>query len=159
MQYTNPQTLRRVGVPTPQTVIYKSESHKLHQAFPAKKTEGVVAKILPGMPVKLNTDGTIEAYTGTGIYLGIAVTSSEFPCYPEGALGPEVTVMVEAYAVIYGEAKVSSGTLDCGEVVPAALTGDTYVPYAAASSASAHPKFINITPGMTNGELIQVLVR
>ena len=46
---------------------YKSESHKLHQAFPVKKDE----VILQGQPVQLNNDGTIQAYFGTGIYLGI----------------------------------------------------------------------------------------
>ena len=156
----NPQLLRKVGVPTPQTVIYKSESHKLHQAFPAKKTEGVVVEIVPGQPVKLNTDGTIEPYAGSGIYLGIAVTDSKNPCYPEGALGPEVTVMVEAFAVLYGEvASGVSDTLPCGHVAPGAKTaGEAYVPYAA-TSGGAESKFINITPGSEAGELIQVLVR
>lgn len=153
----DPQILRKVGVPTPQTVIYKSESHKLHLAFPAKKTAGVVAEIIPGQPVKLNTDGTIEAYKGEGIYLGIAVTDSLNPCYPEGSMGPEVTVMVEAFAVVYG--KASGEGLTCGYVVPGnKAAGEAYVPYAA-SADGAETKFINITPGPEDGELIQVIIR
>ena len=160
---TNPQTLQRVGIPTPQTVIYKSESHKLHQAFPVKKTEGVPAEIVPGQPVKLNSDGTVEAYAGSGIYLGIAVTDSRYPVYPEGALGPEVTVMVEAFAVVYGKVKELGGasSLPCAYVEPAAKTaGDAYTPYAATGSSGTTPsKFINITPGADVDELIQVIIR
>ena len=159
---TNPQALQRVGIPTPQAVIYKSESHKLHQAFPVKKTENVVAEIVPGQPVKLNSDGTVEAYAGSGIYLGIAVTDSRYPVYPEGALGPEITVMVEAFAVVYGTVKELPGaatSLPCGYIAPAAKTAsDAYTPYAA-SDGGAETKFINITPGADVDELIQVLVR
>lgn len=159
-QVNRNQILRKVGIPTPQTVIYKSESHKLHQAFPAKKTSGVVAEIVPGQPVKLNTDGTIEPYNGSGIYLGIAVTDSQNPCYPEGELGPEVTVMVEAFAVIYGVVATGvSEALSCGYVAPGAKTaGEAYVPYNATAEA-AESNFVNITPGSEAGELIQVLVR
>lgn len=158
----NPQALQRVGVPTPQAVIYKSESHKLHQAFPVKKTGEVVAEIVPGQPVKLNSDGTVEAYAGSGIYLGIAVTDSRHPVYPEGALGPEITVMVEAFAVVYGTVKElpdATTSLPCGYIAPAAKTADeAYVPYAA-SAGGAETKFINITPGADVDELIQVLIR
>lgn len=63
MPYVNPEAMTAVGSKTKQTVIYKSESHKLHQAFPVKKDE----VILQGQPVQLNTDGTIQAYFGTGI--------------------------------------------------------------------------------------------
>lgn len=163
-QINNPQVLRKVGVPTPIHVIYKSESHKLHQAFPVKKTEGVPAVVIPGMPVKLNTDGTIQPYTGEGIYLGIAVTDSINPCYPEGALGPEVTVMVEAFAVVYG--KAGEASLACGAVLPEAKDSDDtdpYVSYVADdeedSATAASPKFIAITPGTAEGDLIQVLIR
>jgi len=160
-QINKNQVLRKVGVPTPQTVIYKSESHKLHQAFAVKKTDGVVEEIVPGQPVKLNSDGTISAYTGSGIYLGIAVTDSQNPCYPEGQLGPEVTVMVEGFAVIYGEVKASVSDLACVYVAPAAKTaGNLYVPYdATASSGATESHFINLTPGADEGELIQILVR
>ena len=159
-QINKNQMLRKVGVPTPQTVIYKSESHKLHQAFPAKKNAGVVVEIVPGQPVKLNADGTVEPYAGSGIYLGIAVTDSQNPCYPEGELGPEVTVMVEAFAVVYGVvATGASGALACGYVAPGAkAAGEAYVPYNA-SAGGAESNFVNITPGSEAGELIQVLVR
>ena len=36
MRYNNPQKMVVTGQPTPQTVIYKIESHKLHQSFPVK---------------------------------------------------------------------------------------------------------------------------
>lgn len=163
MKYTNPQHLRKVGIKTPQTVIYKSESQKLHQAFPVKKEkEGNVAKlIVPGMPVKLNEDGTIEAYVGDGIYLGMAVTGSEFPCYPEGALGPEVTVMVEAFALTYGVA--NDEIPKCGAIKPVALVkpeeNEFYTPYAVEDETNTNPKFICITPSAAKGDLIQVLIR
>ena len=157
IKVNDPQVLRAVGSATPRTAIYKSESHKLHQAFAVKKTAGVVEEIVPGQLVKLNTDGTISAYTGSGIYLGIAVTDSQNPCYPDGALGPEVTVMVEGFSVVYGEAGTGSSDLDCGYVAPAAKpAGNLYVPYSASESET---RFINITPGADAGELIQILVR
>jgi len=161
IKVNNPQALRAVGSATPQTAIYKSESHKLHQAFAAKKNDGVVEEIVPGMPVKLNSDGTISPFTGSGIYLGIAVTDSQNPCYPDGALGPEVTVMVEGFAIIYGEAKAGVSDLACVYVNPAAKTaGKLYAPYdATASSGSTESHFINLTPGADAGELIQILVR
>lgn len=160
-QINNPQVLRRVGAPTPQAVIYKSESHKLHQAFAVKVTDGVRDEIVPGQPVKLNSDGTISPYAGSGIYLGIAVTDSRFPCYPDGALGPEVTVMMEGFAVVYGEVKTGVSDLACVYVAPEAKTaGKQYVAYdATASSGTTESHFINITPGADAGELIQVLVR
>lgn len=52
--------LHTVGGRTPQAVVYKSESHKLHQAFPVKKGDTIVQ----GQAVKLNEDGTISPYTG-----------------------------------------------------------------------------------------------
>lgn len=152
-QINKNQLLHRVGIPTPQTVIYKSESHKLHQAFPAKKEGEKAVEIVPGQAVKLNTDGTIEPYVGDGVYLGIAVTYSRIPAYPEGAVGPEVTVMVEAFAVVYG---VASGTVACGYVEPEAKAeDDLYVPYKAGNDT----KFVNITPEAEAGELIQILIR
>ena len=160
-QINNPQPLRAVGSATPQTVIFKSESHKLHQAFAVKVTEGVVDEIVPGQAVKLNSDGTISPYTGSGIYLGIAVTDSLNPCYPDGALGPEVTVMVEGFAIIYGKAKVGVSNMACVYVAPAAKTaGELYAPYdVTASSGATESHFINLTPGADAGELIQILVR
>ena len=105
-------------------------------------------------------DGTIEAYVGEGVYLGMAVTGSEFPCYPEGALGPEVTVMVEAFALTYGIANAE--ITKCGAIKPVALVkseeNEFYTPYAV-DEASTDPKFICITPSAAKGDLIQVLIR
>lgn len=157
MKYNKNQPMVRVGSPTPQTVIFKSESHKLHQAFPvAKESNGDNKVIVSGQPVKLNTDGTIEAYFGTGIYLGIAVTNSEHPAYPAGELGHEVTVAVEGFMVVYGTA---AGEVNAGPVKPSSLPEDSqYVQYAVDADAT-DPKFIAITPATEAGELIQVLVK
>lgn len=155
MRYNDNQPMVRTGSPTPQTVIFKSESHKLHQAFPvAKADDGKPKVIVAGQPVKLNDDGTIEAYFGTGIYLGVAVTNSEYPCYPEGNLGYEVTVAVEGYMVVYAHA---SAAVNPGYVVPEKLEADSqYVTYKASTEAT---NFIAMTPASAAGELIQVLVK
>ena len=99
--------LHKVGSRTPQAVIYKSESHKLHQAFPVKSGDTIVQ----GQPVKLNNDGTISPYTGAEgeIYIGIAIGYSKYPAYPPSAAGVEVTVMVHGYTVIHGIAKATTG--------------------------------------------------
>ena len=57
----DPQQLTLFGERTPRAVIYKSESHKLHQAFNVKAGE----KIVQGMPVALNEDGLIYPCTDT----------------------------------------------------------------------------------------------
>ena len=49
----------KFGGTTPRVVIYKSESHKLHQAFPVKD----FCKDLCWNPVAITTDGTIELLT------------------------------------------------------------------------------------------------
>jgi hypothetical protein len=163
MPYVNPEAMTAVGSKTKQTVIYKSESHKLHQAFPVKKGE----VILQGQPVQLNIDGTIQAYfgtgtgTGIGIYLGIAVTDTQYPAYPVGKKIPEVTVMVEAFAIVYGVAGVVMNT--CGAVLPNKLDGDSiYVTYILddkeTSITKANPKFVNLNTAAIN-DLIAVMVR
>lgn len=157
MNYNKPQQMTAMGSKTPQTVIYKSESHKLHQAFPIK--EGVT--IIQGMPVQLETDGSISPYAGTGVYLGIAVTDSITPAYPptypvDSSTQPEVTVMVEGFAIVYG---LSRNNVDAGPVKPEDITeGDMYVHYAT-DSAEAHPKFIALNKVTAGDSLIQVLVR
>lgn len=152
MKYNNPQQMVLTGKQTPQTVIFKSESHKLHQAFPVKKD----AVIIQGQPVKLNTDGTIEAYFGEGVYLGIATTNSINPAYPEYNGSYEVTVMVEAFALVYG---VSEAGFEAGPVAPSKLDDDSqYVTYKG-DSAEAHPKFIALSKAEEAGELVQILVR
>lgn len=152
MKFNNPQTMAKVGTPTHKAVIHKSESHKLHQAFPVKSGQ----TIIQGQPVALNTDGTIQPYYGTGVFLGIAVTNSEYPAYPATALGVEVTVMVQAYAIVYGLAQAA---LDAGPVVPVSLSEDSiYVTYKR-DEAEGHPTFISINPATEANELIQILVR
>ena len=146
------------GQPTPQTVIYKSESHKLHQAFPVKANE----VILQGNPVKLEADGTISNYFGTGLYLGIAVTDSVYPAYPPQEQGYEVTVMVEAFAIVYGVAGEEMPT--CGAVLPNKLDEDSiYVTYMLddeeASTTKANPKFVNLNTAAAINDLIAVMVR
>lgn len=154
MRFNENQAMVRTGSPTPQTVIFKSESHKLHQAFPVAKESGKNKVIVPGQPVKLNADGTIEAYFGTGVYLGIAVNGSEYPVYPEGNLGSEVTVAVEGFMVVYGHA---SGEVTPGYVAPEKLETDSqYVSYKASEAAT---NFIAMTAASEAGELIQVLVK
>ena len=152
MKFNNPQTMAKVGTPTPKAVIHKSESYKLHQAFPVKSGQ----TIIQGQPVALNTDGTIQPYYGTGVFLGIAVTNSEYPTYPATDLGVEVTVMVQAYAIVYGLAQAA---LDAGPVVPVSLSEDSiYVTYKR-DEAEGHPTFISINPATEANELIQILVR
>lgn len=146
--------LHKVGGRTPQAVIYKSESHKLHQAFPVK--DGVT--IVQGQPVKLNNEGTISPYTGNEgeVYLGIAVNYSKYPAYPATAVGVEVTVMMEGFAVIHGIAKVgikpgyvqTDGTLD---------DSGTY-PHFSPSENGAETKFIAINTAEVD-DLVQILVK
>ena len=147
--------LHKVGGRTPQAVIYKSESHKLHQAFPVK--DG--GTIVQGQPVKLNTDGTISPYTGAEgeVYLGIAVNYSKYPAYPATAAGVEVTVMMEGFAVIHGIAKAeitktgyvqTDGTLDASGTYP------NFSP----SVSDAETKFIAINVAEVD-DLVQILVK
>lgn len=138
------------GEPTPQAVIYKSESHKLNQAFPVKKGK----TIIQGQPVKLNDDGTIEAYIGEGQYIGIATTNSENPAYPASTLGIEVTVMVSGYAIVYG---LSNGTIKAGPVVPAGEpeSDKQYVKY----NQGIDDKFLALNTADAADELIQILIR
>lgn len=147
--------LHKVGGQTLQAVIYKSESHKLHQAFQVKNGDTIVQ----GQPVKLNTDGTISPYTGVEgeVYLGIAVNYSKYPAYPAMAALVEVTVMMEGFAVIHGIAKAeiketgyvqTDGTLD---------TSGTY-PNFSPSVSGAETKFIAINEAEVD-DLVQILVK
>ena len=139
-------TLR--GGKTPRTVIYKSESHKLHQAFNVK--EGDV--ILQSMPVMLNADGTISPYTGTGIYLGIAITDNVNPAYKVAPV--EVTIMVEGFAIVYGTA---TDAQNAGYVTPQAASEESqYIPYEASENPT---NFIALNTAEDEGDLIQVLVK
>ena len=152
------QPLQKVGYGTKRVVIYKSESHKLHQAFAVAKG----ATIIPGQPVYLMADGTVTseasvkdgANTVNNIYLGIAMTSSLTPAYPSLPDAPEVTVMVQGMAIVHGTA--AAANTNPGYVTPGELDNDGYVKYTA---STAETNFINITAGAAEGDLIQVLVK
>ena len=152
MQYNKDQQMTLMGVATPKTVIHKSESHKLHQAFPVKSGE----TILQGMPVQINTDGTISPYYGTGVYVGVAITNSEYPSYEANNGLVEVTVAVEGYIIVCG---LSQAALNAGAVTPAELKDDQrYVSYKAATN-DTNPKFIALQKAEAADELIHVLIR
>lgn len=149
--FNREQPMTVIGEKTPRTQVFKSESHKLNQAFSVK--EGDV--IVQGMPVKLNEDGTISPYAGEGIYLGIAHTDNINPAYKAQRNFPvEVTVMVEAFAVVHGAVAAELDT--CGYVKPTdKLVSGRFVTY---ESSDDETKFINITPAAP-GEVMQILVR
>lgn len=149
--------LHKVGGRTPQAVIYKSESHKLHQAFPVKDSDTIVQ----GQPVKLNTDGTISPYTGgeDEVYLGIAVNYSKYPAYPAypaTAAGVEVTVMMEGFAVIHGIAKadIKTGYVQTDGNLDASGTYPNFSP----SKSGAETKFIALN-GAETDDPVQILVK
>lgn len=151
-KFNNPQDMALVGQKTPQAVIYKSESHKLHQAFVVKTGENIIQ----GQPVQINEDGTIQAWKkekdGGRPYIGIAVTDSYYPAYP----GNEVTVAVRGFMVVYG---LSNGEIKAGPVTPdpTAPVDDTntYIKY----NQGTDDEFIALNTASSAGELIQVLVR
>ena len=142
--------LTLAGQKTPRVVVYKSESHKLHQAFAVKDKETIVK----GMPVAIEKDGTISPYKGTGVYLGIAVTDNVNPAYQAQRGYPvEVTVMVEGFAIVNGAAKaaISAGYVNTdGTVVSGRFTN-----YSASESET---KFIALNSA-EQGDLVQVLVK
>lgn len=147
--------LHKVGGRTPQAVIYKSESHKLHQAFPVKDGDTIVQ----GQPVKLNIDGTISPYTGaeSEVYLGIAVNYSKYPAYPATAAGVEVTVMMEGFAVIHGIAKdeiAETGYVKTDGTLDASGTYPNFSP----SVSGAETQFIAINVAEVD-DLVQILVK
>lgn len=147
--------LHKVGGRTPQAVIYKSESHKLHQAFPVKNGDTIVQ----GQPVKLNTDGTISPYTGfeSEVYLGIAVNYSKYPAYPATTAGVEVTVMMEGFAVIHGIAKEEITTTRYVQTDGTLDASGTY-PNFSPSVSNAETKFIAINMAEVD-DLVQILVK
>lgn len=147
------QQMTLFGSKTPRAVIYKSESHKLHQAFNVKEGETIVQ----GMPVALTEQGLIQKYSGAEeeIYLGIAITDNINPAYQGQRNFPvEVTVMVEAFAICN---YVSADNLKAGYVKPNGnLLNERFV-IVAESEAETH--FIAITPADEANEVIQVLIR
>lgn len=149
--------LHKVGGRTIQAVIYKSESHKLHQAFPVKDGDTIVQ----GQPVKLNPDGTISPYLGAEgegeVYLGIAVNYSKYPAYPATAAGVEVTVMMEGFAVIHGIAKANITTTGYVQTDGTLDASGTY-PNFSPSVSGAETKFIAINMADVD-DLVQILVK
>lgn len=148
----DPQQLTLFGERTPRAVIYKSESHKLHQAFNVKAGE----KIVQGMPVALNEEGLLIPCTdaSTQVYLGVAVTDNVNPAYqPQRNFPVEVTVAMEGYMICNW---VSNGTLEAGYVTPeGALLNDRFVKAAQADSSP----FIALNPAEEANEVIQVLIK
>lgn len=156
------QPMTLFGEKTPRAVIYKSESHKLHQAFCVKDGE----TILQGMPVALREDGLIEPYTestliepyteSTRVYIGVAVTDNVNPAYQAQNKFPvEVTVAVEGYMICNWVSNAAD--LKAGYVVPSGdLLNGRFVK--ADQSTDATP-FIAITPADEANEVIQVLIK
>ena len=148
------QQMTMFGSTTPRSVIYKSESHKLHQAFCVKEGE----KILQGMPVALGTDGLIEPYKQTTqLYIGVAVTDNQNPAYqPQNKMPVEVTVAVNGYMICNW---VSTGSINAGYVMPTGdLLNDRFVKTNQAASSTTTP-FIALTPATEVNEVIQVLIK
>lgn len=153
-EFYNEVPLTKMGERTPRVVIYKSESHKLHQAF------NVVAgkTIVKGMPVQLHESGSIEPYDGedTSVYLGIAVTDNINPAYREQRNFPvEVTVMVEGFALCNYTPKAE--LTKCGYVK---VTTDEPAGgrFPMVEESATKTKFINLAPAEV-GEVVPVLIR
>lgn len=151
----------KFGGTTPRVVIYKSESHKLHQAFPVKDSVNIYA----GNPVAITSDGKIELLTGDNEanYLGIAVTDNTNPAYKESAnAGPvEVTVAVQGFMIINA---ISEAPLDAGPVGIGTGMDDTnhFTKFKTSTQASAATRpvnFISLTKASAKDELIQVLCK
>lgn len=153
----------KFGGTTPRVVIYKSESHKLHQAFPVKAS----VKIYAGNPVAITVDGTIELLTGSNEanYLGIAVTDNINPAYKESAnAGPvEVTVAVQGFMIInaISEAALSAGPVEIGTGMDATNHFTKFKTFTkAGTEAATRPvNFISLTKASAKDELIQVLCK
>lgn len=153
----------KFGGTTPRVVIYKSESHKLHQAFPVKAS----VKIYAGNPVAITPDGTIELLTGSNEanYLGIAVTDNNNPAYKESAnAGPvEVTVAVQGFMIInaISEAALNAGPVEIGTGMDATNHFTKFKTFSqAGADAATHPvNFISLTKASAKDELIQVLCK
>lgn len=154
----------KFGGTTPRVVIYKSESHKLHQAFPVKAS----VKIYAGNPVAITADGTIELLTkdNEANYLGIAVTDNNNPAYKESAnAGPvEVTVAVQGFMIINAisaEAALNAGPVEIGTGMDDTnhFTKFKTFTQAGADAATRPVNFISLTKASAKDELIQVLCK
>lgn len=151
----------KFGGTTPRVVIYKSESHKLHQAFPVKAS----VRIYAGNPVAITADGTIELLTkdNEANYLGIAVTDNNNPAYKESAnAGPvEVTVAVQGFMIInaISEADLNAGPVEIGTGMDATNHFTKFKTFTQAASATRPVNFISLTKASAKDELIQVLCK
>lgn len=153
----------KFGGTTPRVVIYKSESHKLHQAFPVKAS----VKIYAGNPVAITTDGTIELLTkaNEANYLGIAVTDNNNPAYKESAnAGPvEVTVAVQGFMIInaISEAALNAGPVEIGTGMDDTNHFTKFQTFTqdGADAATRPVNFISLTKASAKDELIQVLCK
>ena len=151
----------KFGGTTPRVVIYKSESHKLHQAFPVKAS----VKIYAGNPVAITPDGTIELLTkdNEANYLGIAVTDNNNPAYKESAnAGPvEVTVAVQGFMIInaISEAALNAGPVEIGAGMDATNHFTKFKTFTQAAAATRPVNFISLTKASAKDELIQVLCK
>lgn len=149
----DPQQLTLFGERTPRAVIYKSESHKLHQAFNVKAGE----KIVQGMPVALNEEGLIYPCTDTAtqVYLGVAVTDNVNPAYqPQRNFPVEVTVAMEGYMICNWVS--NDENIEAGYVTPnGELLNDRFVKANQATST----QFIALNPAEEANEVIQVLIK
>lgn len=155
----------KFGGTTPRVVIYKSESHKLHQAFPVKD----FVKIYAGNPVAITPDGKIELLTkdNEANYLGIAVTDNNNPAYKESTnAGPvEVTVAVQGFMIINAisaEANLNAGPVEIGTGMDATnhfTKFKTFTQADAAATATRPVNFISLTNASAKDELIQVLCK
>lgn len=151
----------KFGGTTPRVVIYKSESHKLHQAFPVKAS----VKIYAGNPVAITIDGTIELLTkdNEANYLGIAVTDNINPAYKESAnAGPvEVTVAVQGFMIInaISEDALNAGPVEIGTGMDATNHFTKFKTFTQADAATRPVNFISLTKASAKDELIQVLCK
>lgn len=151
----------KFGGTTPRVVIYKSESHKLHQAFPVKAS----VRIYAGNPVAITSEGTIELLTkaNEANYLGIAVTDNINPAYKESANAGsvEVTVAVQGFMIInaISEAALNAGPVEIGTDMDATNHFTKFKTFTQADAASAPVNFISLTKVSAEDELIQVLCK
>lgn len=152
----------KFGGTTPRVVIYKSESHKLHQAFPVQDS---VKKIYAGNPVAITADGKIELLTkaNEANYLGIAVTDNTNPAYKESAnAGPvEVTVAVQGFMIInaISEADLNAGPVEIGTGMDDTNHFTKFKTFTQADAATRPVNFISLTKASAKDELIQVLCK
>lgn len=150
----------KFGGTTPWVVIYKSESHKLHQAFPVEDS----VKIYAGNPVAITANGKIKLLTedNEANYLGIAVTDNTNPAYKESAnAGPmEVTVAVQGFMIInaISEVALDAGPVEIGTDINHFTKFKTFT-QAGAAAATRPVNFISLTKASAKGELIQVLCK